>query len=83
MRYEGIALMAHAPHPAAATLFLDFVLGPEGTELTQKEGQLPAVELPDDPLAGSTVLLIDNDEYVNNGDEWSRSYDEILRDAKR
>jgi iron(III) transport system substrate-binding protein len=83
MRYEGIALMAHAPHPAAATLFLDFVLGPDGTELTQKEGQLPAVELPDDPLAGSTVLLIDNDEYVNNGDEWSRSYDEILRDAKR
>jgi iron(III) transport system substrate-binding protein len=83
MRYEAVALMAHAPHPAAATLFLDFVLGPEGSQLTLDQGQLPAAPMENDPLADSTVVLIDNDEYVNNGDKWAEDYDAILRNATR
>ena len=33
--------VALAPHPAAATLFLDFLLGPEAQALFSKEGNLP------------------------------------------
>lgn len=83
MRYEGIALMAQAPHPAAATLFLDFVLGPEGSQLTLDQGQLPAAPMANDPLANDTIVLIDNDEYVKNGDKWAAAYDAILRSADR
>jgi iron(III) transport system substrate-binding protein len=81
MRYEGVALMSHAPHPATATLFMDFLLGPKGTEITKSGFDLPAVPEADDPLDGLNVVLLDLHEYATNGDEWSKEYDALLRNA--
>lgn len=81
MRYEGLALMSHAPHPAAATLFMDFILGPEGHQILLDGHYLPAVPEPNDPLEGLNVVPLDLHEYASNGDEWAKAYDELLRNA--
>lgn len=80
MRYNGVAVLANAPHPAAATLFLDFVLGPEGAQVVRDRGQLPAAADPDgDPLDGLNVQLMDIQEFTDNSAEWSAAWDELLR----
>jgi iron(III) transport system substrate-binding protein len=82
MRYEGAAVLAHAPHPAAATLFMDFVLGPEGVQMVRDNHQLPAVPDPSgDPLAGLDIVMADNEGYLKNSAQWSQEYDAMLRHA--
>lgn len=81
MRYEAVALASHAPHPAAATLFMDFVLGPDGAGHIEERGTLPAAPLADDPLDGINVVLLDTDEYATNGPKWANEYDALLRGA--
>ncbi|TRZ56771.1 MAG: extracellular solute-binding protein [Rhodocyclaceae bacterium] len=41
-RPQGIGVAKQAPHPHAALLFADFVLSPEGQELFQSMGRVPA-----------------------------------------
>jgi iron(III) transport system substrate-binding protein len=82
MRYEGVALMSHAPHPAAATLFMDFVLSPDGVEILKDSYDLPAVPEADDPLQGLNVVRLDLKEYAEHSDRWSHDYDALLRNAE-
>jgi len=82
MRYEAVALASHAPHPAAATLFMDFVLGPDGAGHIEERGTLPAIPLADDPLDGVKVVLLDTEEYATNGAQWANEYDALLRNAR-
>jgi iron(III) transport system substrate-binding protein len=80
MRYNGVALLKNASHPAAATLFMDFVLGPEGSELVREQGQLPAATGPEgDPLDGLNVQLMDSDEFAQNNVKWANEWDALLR----
>ena len=45
----GVGLTAQAPHPAAARLFIDFLLSKEGQQLYQSAGRLVArSDLPQD-----------------------------------
>lgn len=80
MRYNGVALLKDAPHPAAATLFMDFVLGPDGSKLVREQGQLPAATDPEgDPLDNLNVQLMDTDEFAQNSAKWANEWDALLR----
>ena len=82
MRYEGVAVLSHAAHPAAATLFMDYVLGPEGTQMVRDNDQMPAVpDATGDPLEGLKVVMSDTDEYIDHGQEWAKAYDALIRDS--
>lgn len=81
MRYEGVAVLRHAQHPAAATLFMDFVLGPEGIAMVEDNNQLPAVPTADDPLAGLSVVMADAEGYLADSATWAQDYDKVLRGA--
>jgi iron(III) transport system substrate-binding protein len=83
MRYEAVALAERAPHPAAATLFMDFVLGEEGAAHIESERTVPAVPGDHDPLEGLNVVLLDSEEYATNGAQWAKEYDQLLRNAKK
>jgi iron(III) transport system substrate-binding protein len=78
-RYEGIALLAHAPHPATATLFMDFVLGPEGMKILESEDYLPSHVVEGSPMYGVKTVDLDLEEYANNSANWQKAYDELLR----
>ena len=83
MRYEAVALTSHAEHPAAATLFMDFVLGQGGTDSSLDRGTLPAIPEKNDPLDGLTVVPLDPEEDATNGATWAKDYDKLLRNSQR
>jgi len=68
----GPALSKNAPHPNAAMLFIDFLLGPEVHDIMINEGYAsPADKQPFSvwyPITGSTTA----DEYAKNYATWSK-----------
>jgi iron(III) transport system substrate-binding protein len=73
--------VANAPHPAAATLFLDFAIGDEGAQVVLDGGGVPARPVENDPLAGVETISTPTDELLAEGQDWTAKYDELLRSA--
>lgn len=74
----GPALSKFAPHPNAAMLFIDFLLGPEVHDIMQNEGYAsPSDKLPFGvwyPITGSTTP----EEYAKNYDAWQKLVKELF-----
>ena len=74
----GVAVAAGAPHPHAALLFADFLLGPDGQKFLSKFGLDSAMNKPDFKRwyaeAGMTV-----DQYEKESDKWEK----LLREMGR
>ncbi len=74
----GVALAAHAPHPAAAILLADFILAPEGQKVLAKFGLDSAANEPSFkrwyPEQGLTT-----EQYERESDRW----DKLLREIGR
>lgn len=81
LRPNGLGLMAQAPHPAAALLWADWVLGP-GQQLIAKDHRIPAVQnVPGyvNPVpAGAPVYAVPG-EVLRDSQSWNKSYDDLLR----
>jgi iron(III) transport system substrate-binding protein len=79
---QGVTLMKNAPHPAAAMLFVDFLLS-EGQTILASEDRTPtAVAVPGGPLEGipnEDLHQVSMDLYLNDRDEWATRFDELLR----
>ena len=71
----GVGFISQAPHPAAARLFIDFLLSKEGQQLYQNAGRLVArTDLPQDEsmkVRGAQIVPVDP--------AWAETFDE---DAK-
>lgn len=76
IRPNGAGLMGNAAHPAAAMLFLDFLLT-EGQDLILAANRVPAVPGKADPLAGLETIPVDEEEMLDNGDAWNKKYEEL------
>jgi iron(III) transport system substrate-binding protein len=77
-RPNGVAVSRRAPHPHAAVLFYDFMLG-EAQEIMLKRNFVPssaraAARLKDTPQ----FTLIDPKVVLDEGEKWTRLYDEII-----
>jgi iron(III) transport system substrate-binding protein len=77
----GVGLVSQAPHPAAARLFIDFLLSKEGQQLYQNAGRLVArSDLPQDEsikLRGAQIVPVDP-AWAENFDEDSKLLKEIF-----
>jgi iron(III) transport system substrate-binding protein len=77
----GVGLVSQAPHPAAARLFIDFLLSKEGQQLYQSAGRLVArSDLPQDEsmkVRGGQIVPVDP-AWAENFDEDSKLLKEIL-----
>jgi iron(III) transport system substrate-binding protein len=76
-RPNGFGLMKTAKHPAAAMLFADWLLE-EGQEVLVKEGLTPSIPQGKDPLAGVKVIPVDVKALIEEGDKWSKKYDQVV-----
>jgi iron(III) transport system substrate-binding protein len=76
----GIAVFAHAPHPYAATLFMDFFLG-DGQHILADRGNVPTnrsvQELP------SGLTFVDVAQFLDQGDKWTKLFREIFASGGR
>lgn len=82
-RPNGLGLMKTADHPAAAMLFADWILD-EGQQVMVDLGLTPAIPPTGskDPLAGVEVLPYDVEAVLNESDEWSKKYDDLVSRGK-
>ena len=77
LRPNGAGLMGTAEHPAAALLFLDYLLtdGQKDIADAYRIGSIPTAN---DPLAGLETIEVDEDEMLNNAKKWDDLYASIL-----
>jgi iron(III) transport system substrate-binding protein len=81
-RPQGAALMKSAPHPAAALLFVDWMLT-EGQQVLVDLSLTPSIE-PEglkDPLEGLEVIPVDVERLVNESQQWSERYSALLEES--
>ena len=84
--WSELVLISQAPHPAAARLFIDFLLSKEGQQLYQNAGRLVArSDLPQDEsikVRGAQIVPVDP-AWAENFDEDSKLLKEIFPTENR
>lgn len=78
---QGAALLKNAPHPAAAMLFVDFLLS-EGQKILAQEDRTPTgIAQPGGPLDGipaENLHQVDMEKFTDAREEWTSRFDELL-----
>jgi len=77
-RPQGIAVAKDAPHPAAAVLFADFVLSPEGQKLYESMGRVPASTKVKSHLNNFPFTLIEPSTVLEESDKWEKIWNELF-----
>jgi iron(III) transport system substrate-binding protein len=67
----GIAVFAHAPHPYAAALFMDFFLG-DGQRILAERGNVPTNRTVQEPPPG--LAFVDVAKFLDQGDKWTKLF---------
>ncbi|MBS1694628.1 MAG: extracellular solute-binding protein [Actinobacteria bacterium] len=78
-RANGAALLKSAAHPAAALLFVDWLLT-EGQQVLVDQGLTPSIE-PEglkDPLEGLEVIPVDVQKLLDEQELWSDRYNALI-----
>jgi iron(III) transport system substrate-binding protein len=79
-RPNGGSCMKTAEHPAAAMLFMDWLLD-EGQKVITDLGLTPAVQ-EEGALGDVELIPVDTEKLLNEGDEWSKRYDDLLANGE-
>jgi iron(III) transport system substrate-binding protein len=79
-RPNGGSCMTTAENPATAMLFMDWLLD-EGQQLIADLELTPAIQ-EDGALSGDQLVAIDSEKLLEEGQEWSQKYDELLQGAE-
>jgi len=77
-RPQGIGVAKAAPHPAAAVLFADFVLSPEGQKLYESMGRVPASTKVKSELNDFPFTMMDPDIVLKEEDKWQKVWDQLF-----
>ncbi|MFP5336758.1 MAG: ABC transporter substrate-binding protein [Actinomycetes bacterium] len=78
-RPNGGGCMKTAQNPATAMLFMDWLLT-EGQEVIAEEGLTPSAQ--GDALGGADLVAVDSVKLLEEGEEWSKRYEELLQGAE-
>src|SRR5436190_8407130 len=77
-RPQGIGIAKSAPHPHAALLFSEFVLSPEGQQLFESMGRVPASTKVKSHLNNFPFTLIDPVTILDESEKWGKTWDELF-----
>jgi iron(III) transport system substrate-binding protein len=82
VRGNSVGVMKNAKNPAAAALFMDYLLG-EGQQAYADLDYLPANTKISNNLRNYKMLVVDPEESLDRREKWRKLYDEIImRGAK-
>jgi iron(III) transport system substrate-binding protein len=83
-RANGLALARAAPHPHAALLYYDFMLGVEAQRILAERGFVPARrELQAAALGGEALRVVDPGLVLDQAEKWTRLYESIFLAPRR
>jgi iron(III) transport system substrate-binding protein len=77
-RPQGIGAARAAPHPAAALLFVDFVLSPEGQKLYESMGRVPASTRVKSELNNFPFVMTDPGLVLKESQKWEGIWNELF-----
>jgi iron(III) transport system substrate-binding protein len=82
-RVNGVALSRKPPHPNAAVLFYDFLLGPEGQAILVKGNYEPTNRKAQAGAERTQLKFVDPAQILDQNAKWEKLYTEIVtRQAK-
>lgn len=76
-RSNAIGVAKHAPHPAAALLFHEYMLTDAQQYMTQIDYVPTSTRVPS-PLKGVKILQTDPIESLDEADKWTRIFEDVL-----
>jgi iron(III) transport system substrate-binding protein len=77
-RANGLALAKRAPHPHAALLYYDFVLGEDGQRMLRDRGFMPASRNLEGPLPIESLRVVDPAQILDQSEKWTKLYDSVF-----
>jgi iron(III) transport system substrate-binding protein len=75
-KFQPIGVAAKAPHPNAATLFVDFMLSEEGQRIIASFGRVPTRRAVPTTVQGLEKLTFVIDEF-SAGDDYNKNYEQF------
>lgn len=82
-RVNGVAVAKRAPHPHAALLYYEFMIGDEGQQILLKRDFVPASRKMDTTLNRGPLTIIDAALLIDQGERWAKLYEEIIVKGNR
>jgi len=77
-RSNAVGVARQAPHPNAALLFYEYLLGPDGQQAMAKIKYVPTNTKVKSPLEGVKIVQTDPIRSLDESQKWSRLFDEIV-----
>src|SRR5260221_1322740 len=77
-RSNAIGVARNAPHPAAALLFYEYLLGPDGQSAMVSVDYVPTNLRIASPLKGVKIVQTDPIRTLDESPKWSRLYEETV-----
>ncbi len=76
-QFTALALPKNAPHPHAAMLFYDFLLG-EGQQILASRDYVPVSTKIESPMRNLPLKFIDPVSSLDDFDKWRQTFDEVF-----
>ena len=77
-RSNAIGVAARAKHPAAALLFYEYLLGPEGQKALVSIDYVPTNTRVESPLKGLKIVTTDPVRSLDDADKWSKLFEDTV-----
>lgn len=75
---NGFAVLKRAPHPHAALLYYDFMIGEEGQRILAERKSIPTSRKIQTTLDRDSLKIIDPVRLVDHGERWAKLYEEVI-----
>ena len=77
-RSNAVGVAAHAPHPNAALLFYEYLLGPDGQKAMTSIDYVPTNTKVESPVKGIKIVPTDPVRSLDEEQKWSKLFEEIV-----
>ncbi len=82
-RSNAIGVTRKSPHPAAALLFYEYMLGPEGQKAMVSIDYVPTNSKVESPLKGMKIVTTDPVRSLDEADKWSKLFEDTVTNKGR
>jgi iron(III) transport system substrate-binding protein len=80
---NGVAVPKRAPHPHAALLYYEFMIGEEAQRLLSSRDSIPTSRKVESSLDRSSFRVVNPALLIDHGSRWAKLYDEIIVKGSR
>jgi iron(III) transport system substrate-binding protein len=77
-RANAVGVARNAPHPNAALLFYEYMLGPDGQNALVKIDYVPTNQKVESPLKGVRIVATDPVRSLDESEKWSKLFEETV-----